>query len=598
MGAFYRMSFALLIAFCSCRAFAQAASFKAKASQTELHQDERVTVTFDFELQSSYKVRISDFKPPDFKGFQLYAGPMQQSSFRFENGKQTQDIQYSYVLVPESTGIHTIGPARIKLEGEVMQTEPLQIVVKAGSVPEAPSADLNETRSDRDIHFALILSDKNPYVGQSITGTYILYMRRLNLYNALEATDFPKFPGFWNQEVKMGGIDYKQTTWHGRDYYEIPLRKVVLIPQKSGRLTIDPFEMEVPIAVATGGTDFFGRPITRAENIKVSTGHQVVDVKPLPSAGKPPRFSGAVGRFKLSVNPDKTTLKAGESIALSIRVSGRGNLGLFDLPEPAVPADLERYEPKHSARVKATAGGLVGSLADDYVLVPRYRGTYTLPPVVFTYFDPVDKKYETLRSKAYAVRVTQGESKDGDAQPATASTSKQKVKILDRDIRYIEPAGGLMQTGKKVFFGSKIYRLLLCIPLALILLIACLGKWLVRRKAVDGVKLRRKQAYKRLSQARKMLKKGDNQAFYAEVERALLGFISAALHIDKSRLTRASIREALTARNVSQETVADLFQTLDQSQFERYTAAVSASHMREIYENAAAIITRLNRELK
>ncbi len=600
MKAFCRISLTILIAFCVCRAFGQAASFKASVSQTEIHQGERVRVTFDFQLQSDYKVRISDFKPPPFKGFQRYAGPIQQTSFRFENGKQTQGVQYSYILVPEGTGIHTIGPASIKLEGEVMQTEPLQIVVKAAGASDrdSESADSDETNLDRDIHFVLALSDKNPYAGQSITGTYILYMRRRNLYNALKPTDFPKFPGFWNQEVKLGDIKYKQTTWRGKDYYEIVLRKVVLIPQKAGRLVIDPFEMEVPIAVATGEYDFFGRSITRSETTKVSTGSQVVHAKPLPSAGKPPNFSGAVGRFKLGVELDKTALKAGESLALRVQVSGRGNLKLFDLPKPAVPADLERYEPKHSVSVKTTTGGLVGKVADDYVLVPRYRGTYTLPPVVFDYFDPVDRKYKTSTSKAYAVRVTQGESKDGDGQRPTASASKQEVKVLGADIRYIKPAGGLAPIEKKVFFGSKWYDGLLCIPLVLIGLIACFGKRLVHRGSVDGVKMRRKQAYKRLSQARKMLKKGDNQAFYAEIERALLSFISAALRMDKSQLSQASIREALAARNVSQETVVDLTQVLDQSQFERYTAAVSAPGMRELYEKAVAVITRLNRELR
>lgn len=604
MNSFHRSFLTLSLLLFSGFAFGQAATFKATVSKDTVQQDEHVMVTFDFNLKSGYKMRVSNFSPPRFKGFRLYAGPLQQSSFRFENGRQTRGIQYSYVLIPEHTGTFVIGPAQIQLEGQIMKTKPLKILVKAGSSSGmATSASphtgyRNAPSQDGDIHFVLALSDDNPYVGQPITGTYILYTRKRNIYSQLNPTDFPKFPGFWNQEIKLGRLDYRQTVWRGQPYYEIILRKVVLIPQKTGELTVDPFQMEVPVMVATGDYDFFGRSITRTERVSVSTGKRLVRVRPLPLKGQPADFSGAVGRFKLRVKLDKSSLKAGESARLNVRVSGVGNLKLFELPKPAVPQDLERYEPKHSAQVATTEAGLTGSVSDDYVLVPRYRGTYHIQPVTFSYFDPSAARYRSLRSQAYTVHVTTGQAKGSGTASALPSNPSQKVELLDKDIRYIEQPTALLPLKTDVFFGSSPYYWLLLLPLVLILLIAFSGKLRSCIGGADPMKSRRKAAQQSLSKARKRLKQGDNRAFYAELERAILGFLSAALHIDKAQLTRESIRAALTARNLDENLITQLIQTLDQSQFERYTSGVSKQRMQEIYERAAETITQLHKALK
>jgi hypothetical protein len=122
-------------------------------------------------------------------------------------------------------------------------------------------------------------------------------------------------------------------------------------------------------------------------NKRVSAGSKTISVKPLPEAGKPQNFSGAVGKFDFKVIPSKTNLKNGESLDLSVSVTGSGNMKLFTLPKPIVPNSLEMYDPVHTEKVNTSLAGMKGKIADSYAIIPQYKGNYPIKPMQFSYFD-------------------------------------------------------------------------------------------------------------------------------------------------------------------------------------------------------------------
>jgi hypothetical protein len=113
----------------------------------------------------------------------------------------------------------------------------------------------------------------------------------------------------------------------------------------------------IDVQLPTNRRDMFGRMVLTETTKKVSAGAKTINVKPLPEAGKPEDFSGAVGSFDFKVTPSKTTLKHDESLDLVVK---KGNLKLFSLPKPVVPNALEMYEAVHSEQVNTPLSGMAG----------------------------------------------------------------------------------------------------------------------------------------------------------------------------------------------------------------------------------------------
>ena len=176
--------------------------------------------------------------------------------------------------------------------------------------------------------------------------------------------DNPKYNNFWSQEISFTKYNVQNGTYKGQAYRYVILKKVVLYPQKEGRLEIEPLSLDVTLDVPTNRRDFFGGRIYTQTNKTVSAGKRTINVKPLPENGKPADFSGAVGEFNFSVSASKTELKATESLQAVVEVQGKGNLKLFQLPEPNLPGSLEVYEPEFDVNVRTSLSGMQGKVSN------------------------------------------------------------------------------------------------------------------------------------------------------------------------------------------------------------------------------------------
>lgn len=587
----FKRIFIFIVLLISQIILAQDVSFKAAVSKNRLGLNERLRITFTIDKQGA-----DDFTPPDFKNFKVLSGPMQSTNFSYINGKQSFEQSYTYTIQPIRKGVITVPSANIKLNGNVFRTNTVKITVTdAVEIPK----DVNDPRyiASQNIHLIAEISNTNPYVGESISVVYKIYVdvNKVSVRNTREV-ESPAFSGFWNQNIEVKQWEAKEGTFEGKSHRYAVIKKTVLIPQKSGKLTIDPMEIEITAGVPIGRRDLFGSMITNNTTFLLTTGKRYVNVKALPTDHKPANFLGAVGDFDFKVTPNKTELKANESAQIKVEVSGKGNLKLVSLPTINTPNGLEKYEPEHKENIVTSLGGLRGQVYDQYTIVPQFRGKFKIPPVSFSYFSLNDKTYKTISSDAIILNVPEG--KTPIEADNTTNVVKRDVITNAKDIRYISNSANLKPVkNKKDFLGSDLFYALLVLPLLSIPLGIFIGVKKKKRDGdIEGNKRRKadKLAKKYLSEAKKHL--SNNEHFYIALEKALHNYLKGKLQVETSDISKEKISELLQKRNVDIKDINEFIKVLDDCDYARYTPATNLM-MQQEYQKARKIITKIDKQI-
>lgn len=563
--------------------------FEAKTSKQKLGVNERLRVDFEMNQDGD------NFKPPSFSGFTVVGGPNQSVSNTWVNGKRSYSKTYSYFLAPTARGRFTIGQAEITVDGEIYKTSPIQVEVTA-AVDQPTDGENSDFVASENLHLVAEISNANPFLNEAITVVYKLYVSpRISVSNWREM-DSPVYRDFWSQNIDISQLKIETGEYQGEPYRYVVLRKTILYPQKTGELDIEPLTLSVSVDVPSDRRDFFGGRLYKTVEKTVAAGKRTIDVKPLPEAGKPAGFTGAVGKFDFKVTPTRTELAATESLTVQVQVSGNGNLKLFELPVLEVPPSLEKYEPERTENVRTDLNGTRGSITDNYTIVPTRQGKFPIPPLSFSYFDLGTKTYKTITSGEIVLDVDKAPAGSRYIPPGN-TTGKQPVEILGNQFRYIKLNTDLRPQNSGTFFGSWMFWTLLLFPLLLILLAIILGK--KRETMVNDVKgnrIRRANRLTRkyLSSAKKNL--GDQKTFYVALERALHNYLRARLHIQTSEMSKERIKSLLDEKNVDPVTANDFILLLKSCEFARYTPS-SNVEMQEDYEKAARTISALDKQL-
>ncbi len=580
----------LFLAFALNTGLAQV-TFKASVSKSELGLNERLRIEFSIDRQGG-----DDFTPPDFKNFKVLAGPSQSSSFSSINGKTSYTLTYSYVIQPIAKGTFTIPSASITYDGEIIKSNTVRVMVTdAVEIPKDP----NDPRyvAQENIHLVAEISNLKPYVGESISVTYKLYVNtsKVNVQNYRESSS-PSFEGFWNQNIELTrGAGSETGTYGGREYRYVVFKKTVLIPHTSGEFEIDPLEMEITAGVPIGRRDFFGNMLMNDVSMTVTSGRKKIQVKELPQMNRPPDFSGAVGDYSFSVTSSKTDLKANESAQIKVELSGQGNLKLVQLPGIETPNGLEVYEPEHKEQISTSLKGMSGSIYDQYAVVPQYRGKYIIPSVSFSFFNPKTEKYVSVSTDPIVLNAMQGRAVPDEGSSVIA---KRSVEGNESDIRFIETKTTFVKAEKETdFFRSGLFYALMIAPLLSIPLGIFIGRK-KRERDLDVVGNKRRKAdrlaRKYLSKAKKEL--GKKEEFYVALEKALHNYLKAKLHVETSEISREKISEILRGRGVEEGIIKDLTTVLDNCDYARYTPSTDVM-MKQEYDKAREVITNLDKEL-
>lgn len=586
-----------------------------------------VSVGEQFQLTFTLNGSGKNFKAPPFPDFNVLMGPSQSTQMQIYNGSVTQSQSFTYILQAVKDGTFRIGSAEILSGNTKLTTNPVTVVVTKGaskpSKPSNPSARGSQggqggqsgqtdaqAYDGKNVFIVAQANKTTAYRGEGISVTYKLYTK-VNLLN-YAVDKLPSLSGFWSQDVQMPQqLDFHNENYDGINYRVAEIKKVVLFPQRSGGLTIDPMEAEVIARIQVKkqrsndpfdqffNDPFFNNPFfnNNVQDIKLKLKSDPIHItaKELPD-GAPASFSGAVGTFGIDASLDKKETKANEPLTLKLRISGKGNIKLVDAPKVEFPPDFETYDPKENVSINATSSGVSGTKTFEYLLIPRNSGEFKIMVSPFSYFDLDKKAYKEVSGQEFVVKIDKG-----NAQPTVVSGVIQSdVQLLGKDIRFIKTKEPDFRSTSTPLFLSPLFNLTAGLPFALLFILI-----LVRRKQKDNeansglIKSQRatKVALKRLSKAKEFLSQNKSGEFLDEMFRALWGFVSDKLRIPVADLSKENVSSALTEKKVPDELIKQFLETIDQCEFARFAGSQSGSY-NELYDKGIDIITKLEHQIK
>lgn len=565
-------------------------SFRAKASKKTLGINERLQIDFLMNEDGD------NFTPPSFENFKVVGGPSQSISNSWINGERTYSKTYTYFLAPKKRGSTNIGQASIEVKGVIYKTSPIEINVTAAvDVPKDPNDP--EYLASESIDLVAEISKTDPYLNEAISVVYKLYIAENTGIRTWNEIDKPRYNDFWSQNIDVKELKVQEGLYKGENYRFVVLKKTVLFPQKTGELSLEPLTLDISVEVPSNRRDIFGRRATTTVTRTVTAGNRNIKVKPLPKQGRPENFSGAVGEFDFKVESSKKTLTASEAFNLKLEVSGKGNLMLFELPEPILPSSLEIYDPEHSEDIKTSLNGTKGRILDNYTIVTNESGQYPIPPISFSFFNPKTKRYETINSEKIIINASENPYVSKNNVDNISQDNISKIESKDSKFSSIYTSTKLEPIEKDDFFKSVLFWLLFITPLFFIPTIIIYTK-IKGKRAMDfeGNKIRknRKLAKKYLSEAKKNI--GNKESFYEALERALHSYLKAKLKIKTVDLSKDRIKSLLDNNSISSSNVTVFVKLLESCDFARYTP-LGKSDMIKDYENASEIISQIDKQL-
>lgn len=577
-----------------------AASVSAEDFRVEASVDRRAvgrgeTLTLTFTVYGADRVSEPDLSV--IEGFQV-VGSSSSRNISIVNMKMSRSLNLQYTLLAIQEGEYVLGPFTVKAGDETYDTEPIKVAVTAGqgSPQRLPSGQQTRGRVDDDLVLLTASVDRTrAYVGQQITYT-LKFAYRVRL---LEDTQYipPDHTGFWFENLGESGPAIE--TIDGVRYYVIT-KRTAFFPISSGKFTIgeagiryvagsqDPFSRDPFSLFGRDPFGAFGRRQGAAETEPID-----IEVLPLPEVGKPADFSGAVGRFDLSVSPSAKEIGVGESLTLSMSVRGRGNIkSIGDIALPEFP-DFRVFAPK--ARVSlSTEGGIVGGeKIFDLVLVPQNPGDYRLGGFRFSYFDPASESYAVSTADPLMISVLPGEETAG-----AVGGDKFDRRVARKDIRYIRR--GTVSINELTLGLDGLHGFMLrYLPLVLVL-VAIVVSLQRRRSAITGRASARRalKSFGKHTKIAERLVEVDKAAAKAAatLSKAIKGYLAARSGVPESAVDETLIDSTAELAPERREELKSLISDLDRVRFAPVTA--DAEQVKRLIGTARDLLIRVDREWK
>jgi len=601
-----RIFFLLLTClFISTSAFADKTKFTATAPNV-------VALGEQFRLSYSLNEKGTNLRLPAIKGFQILMGPSTSTSMstQYINGKMTSSSSYTYtyVLLAETEGKFTFEPAEITVDGKLIKSNSHTIEVvrestknKQQGTHSSTSAQAQRITED-NLYIKVNVDRKSVFMGEPVKATLKIYSKNKNLVN-IEPVKLPTFQGFLTQEIERDSPStLTGENVNGEIMYTYVRSEYLLFPQHEGEIVIEPWEMNciVQLSAQARSRGFFDDFFNNYKNVRVPRKSKpvTIKVKPVPN-NAPASFDGAVGQFKISTSINQDSVKVDDAITMKVKISGNGNMKLINPLKFDFPADFEVYDPKTNQNIESTAKGMTGSTTFEYLIIPRHAGDFTIPTNEFTYFDPRARRYKTKLTPEFKIHVAKGEG--GVSNTTISSFTKEDVKFIGKDIRFIKTNNFEPIYKGEIFFGTLNFYLAYILPLFIFILAFVFNRKRIKENA-DVAKMKNKRAnrvaMKRLKAASQRLHANEKEAFYDEILKALWDYISDKFNLPLSDLSKDNINGILVDRSVDQEIISDFMTILDTCEFARYAPSSGSSEMDSLYQKTMETITKLEKNIK
>lgn len=547
----------------------------------------------------------SDLKVSAIDGCTLLFGPStsQSQSYSVVNGRaeSSSAIEYTYYYRAEKAGQFTIPAASVLADGKRLSTKPAQFTVHPRAERDTPASqrpvavdDVDTQTAGRkvnadDVFVRIILSRNSAYEQEAIGCTIKLYTKYS--ISSFMPTRQPSFDGFLIQELDVQPALNEIETYRGQDYMTAILKRCIIFPQKSGKLTINSGNYDISVVQYDNvNMGMFQVRQPRETKIKVSSNTGSIDILPLPSP-KPEGFNGAVGQFTVDSRLVGNSFRTNDPATLIYTISGTGNIKYLKEPQIDFPTEFEQYTPKSDIKTSVSGNEVSGTMTVEYTFVPQSVGNFTIGSDKFVYFDPAKRDYVTLNTPTYPIKVAKGLS-------SPAPTEDQKaIENKNSDIRHIYLGDKHPSMDHTLVVTTLMYWMLYLGLFIITIAIIVANRARARRNAdVSGMRTAKasKVASRRLKTAGKYLSAGDNDKFYEEMLRALWGYLSDKLTIPLSQLNRQNIVERLSEKGYSAEATSSIVNVLDECEMARYTPD-SSSRMDSVYDEGVKAINNLEK---
>lgn len=553
--------------------------------------------------------KARDIKLPSVNGLDLLYGPAEATSTSVSiingNMSRTSTKTFTYTFIANRAGDYTIPSATVTVGSSTYKTKEKRIKVfsqsaaygSSGGNPSDADTSGNTTVSQgsgKDFFVTVSTSNQNVYEQEGFLVTFKLYA--YNPQFEFLNVKFPDFDGFVKRDVERDSIIQLDTEEHnGTVYYTAILSQYILFPQKAGTLTIPAGSFDLLISERQEDPTFgaFGSIIGQYTQKRrtVNSSPFAVKVKALPTP-KPEGFTGAVGSFNLVSDIPNYTTKTNESYTMTLKLEGKGNLKLAQVPEVEFPEGFEVYDPKEEDNIALIGSGETGWKTKQYIAVPRFKGDYVIPEVKFSYFDTTQGQYRTITLPAQKVHVDQGSNSPSSSEVSNFN-DKERIKILNQDIRYLKTIG----SGRS---ATQISYLAYGLSYVAILLIGIALLFLIRHRRSESLETIESRAKRAGSMARRYLKlaaskrhSGDHLAYYEALLRGLNSYLSAKFHIPTSELSKETIKSKMQSLGLPDTLIQQTIETQTYLELARYTPDGGLIHKDELYDKAAHVIDNI-----
>ncbi|MBF0099707.1 MAG: protein BatD [Desulfobacterales bacterium] len=548
---------------------AHALDVKATVDSNQIQLDEslRLTITTDQENAEIDLSPITDFK---------VTSQGTSSQIQIINGQYSKTIQYTYVLFPTKEGQLQIPGLTVTGGGQTAYTQEITVQVSRAPV---------QTNANRDIFVQAIISENEPFVGQTFLYSFRLYQAiRVSRANMEK---LPDFSGFTSKQIE-GNRTFRQVI-SGREY-EVTELSVVLIGHQAGDMTIDSaiLRCDVPVMRQRRPSafnpffddNFFG--FSQVEQKVFRTEPITVHVKPLPTYTGTIPFSGLVGTFSLDASLDQSSIAVGESATLSMTISGVGNIQDVAEPNVVIPNAIKLYKDKPEEEVQVNRSGFTGKKVYRMALVPMEAGDHIVPPFELCYFNVKNQSYDTLKSQEFHLTAQGTSQKDEPVKvyesaetKAPKSDVKNKVDFITKDILTVKSDLNVITSQQGL--SLVIFLVLFCLPACFYLVTE--SAMVIWEKKDDPIKVLRKKAKFECSQAGKTNISDD--VFLACLHKSLISAIYANAGFSGESLTQNEIQSILRSKGYKDTIVNEASRLFNQVESARYSGFTLNSDLRK-----------------
>ncbi len=570
-------------------------------------------------LQLSVSVSGSADGEPTLSGLKNFRvqGTSSGSSVQIINGSITVSHSYSYRLVAVSPGSNDVTAVVRAGNGRVSSNTLHLTVLPAGASPAqppptAPPDDSGKPVTDgaggiKPIFMRTTVKPTSTVVGGPIIVEYYIYVRDDLNPRQYRIAEAPQFAGFVATELSASNTLTFVNTRVGNGTFNVAMvRRFALFPVAAGPATIGPLvlSIDLPRTRRRGSSfdpfqdfdEFFGGQ----QRVEVRPDPVTVQVTPVPTAGRPSDWNGAVGDWMIEGALDRTEIPVGEPIELRLKVTGVGNVDTVERPPLALGENLRVYSQSDKSNVVPGIDNISAERTFSVMLIASAPGDYKIPPVRLSFYDPNRKAYRAVETAALSFKATGAAQAN---QPHSLGlVSRESVELRGRDLRYIRGNHASLRTRSAPLAGSVVLWIALglwpVVVVGVVLYQARLGRlrsdrgtWRSRRAL--------KEAHRRLAEVKKLLPAADAAQYYSELHRALLNFVADKLDAAAPGLSPEELTALLQSRGVDNTTIDTLFGLWRSADEVRFAGrAADAAERQAAYDRARDLLADLSRDLE